>query len=376
MLWSVYNGSDKFARGFYPARADSNFVTMPLEIRQSVYTTRSNFFNFLDDMVILEFEMINKGQFPIDSLFFGFWTDIDVNSAQWNASGIDTLLNIAYTWTSKDTLPSGTFPITIGYALLQGPQSESAGSTGVRGDRQVANVKNLPMTSFWRIGDDSGGDEFWWSPPYSIASAWNVARGLHKNGSRLFDSTTGRYTNFIFSGDPVTGQGWIDSSKNLGGGAGFMFYSGPVSMSPLDTQWMMIAVIATLGENNKQSITQLRQKTAFLREMSVSEIRGTGFEWKPIVNDPLLPRYHALHRNYPNPFNPATTIPFDVAYDTHVMLEIYNIVGQKVAVLVNNRLPAGYHEAVFTASGLTSGIYLCRLTVDYFTLHQKIMVLK
>ena len=67
---------------------------------------------------------------------------------------------------------------------------------------------------------------------------------------------------------------------------------------------------------------------------------------------------YELAQNYPNPFNPSTTIQFAVPTDSKVDIVIYNVLGQKVATLVQGTtVTAGYHNIVWNASSLSSGVY-------------------
>ena len=80
---------------------------------------------------------------------------------------------------------------------------------------------------------------------------------------------------------------------------------------------------------------------------------------------PLPARLH-LGQNYPNPFNPSTIIPYQVPVATRVRLEVFNILGQRVATLVDGERPAGFHTATWNATdasgrGVGSGVYLYRL---------------
>lgn len=95
------------------------------------------------------------------------------------------------------------------------------------------------------------------------------------------------------------------------------------------------------------------------------------------INNPELPIEMALHRNYPNPFNPTTNIVFDVSEHTAVTIEVMNILGQRVAVLANNEeLAPGQYIRVFDAGRLTSGVYLVRMTAGTQAFTQKIMLVK
>ncbi|MDP2365610.1 MAG: T9SS type A sorting domain-containing protein, partial [Ignavibacteria bacterium] len=93
------------------------------------------------------------------------------------------------------------------------------------------------------------------------------------------------------------------------------------------------------------------------------------------------PAKFELAQNYPNPFNPTTKIKFALPLDSKVVLEVYNIVGQKVTTLINNESKeAGYHEVNFNASsaagGLSSGVYLYKLTTENFTSTKKFVFMK
>ncbi|HTY58058.1 MAG TPA: T9SS type A sorting domain-containing protein, partial [Bacteroidota bacterium] len=73
------------------------------------------------------------------------------------------------------------------------------------------------------------------------------------------------------------------------------------------------------------------------------------------------PATYSLDQNFPNPFNPSTTIRYSVAHRTHVTLNVFNMLGEKVATLVNGMQEPGSHEARFDAAGLASGAYFYRL---------------
>jgi roadblock/LC7 domain-containing protein len=99
------------------------------------------------------------------------------------------------------------------------------------------------------------------------------------------------------------------------------------------------------------------------------------------VESPTLPTAFSLKQNYPNPFNPATTIEFAIPRSGLVRLEIYNMLGQLVAVVVNEQLPAGTYRAAWDGCDLwgsqaASGVYLYRLEADNFVMTRKMVLLK
>ncbi len=77
----------------------------------------------------------------------------------------------------------------------------------------------------------------------------------------------------------------------------------------------------------------------------------------------ILPEHIKLDQNYPNPFNPTTTIRFSLKESSKVTLNVYNLLGQKVATLINEDMSSGYKTVDFNATNLASGVYLYRLAV-------------
>jgi hypothetical protein len=90
----------------------------------------------------------------------------------------------------------------------------------------------------------------------------------------------------------------------------------------------------------------------------------------------ILPACYALEQNYPNPFNPATTIHFTVPREARVRLEVFDILGRRVAVLVDELRTAGEHAVAFDASRVGTGTYIYRLTAEGQTITRKMMLLK
>jgi V8-like Glu-specific endopeptidase len=103
---------------------------------------------------------------------------------------------------------------------------------------------------------------------------------------------------------------------------------------------------------------------------------GTFTYSKLVEVDITAPDNYALFQNYPNPFNPSTTIKFSVPAEAVVQLNIFNAIGEKVAEVFNGSLNAGYHEMIFDASALTSGIYFYRLESNEFVISKKMMLIK
>jgi PKD repeat protein len=89
-----------------------------------------------------------------------------------------------------------------------------------------------------------------------------------------------------------------------------------------------------------------------------------------------LPEKYNLYQNYPNPFNPQTIIPFDVKQTCRVELSIYDILGHEIQKLVNGYMPTGYHQVIFNASRLTSGVYFYRIKMNEYDQTIKMIYLR
>jgi Family of unknown function (DUF5689)/Secretion system C-terminal sorting domain len=92
-------------------------------------------------------------------------------------------------------------------------------------------------------------------------------------------------------------------------------------------------------------------------------------------NEGKLFKYQ-LYQNYPNPFNPETIIAYSVPKESRVILTVFNILGQKIKTLVDQKKPAGTHQVKFDGTGLSSGVYFyCVNAGDYFQV-RKMLLLK
>ena len=88
------------------------------------------------------------------------------------------------------------------------------------------------------------------------------------------------------------------------------------------------------------------------------------------------PKQFLLHQNYPNPFNARTTIRYQLPVNAQVKLELYNLLGERVATLADSKQQTGYRSVVWDASKVSSGLYFYRLTAEDFTETRRMMLVK
>lgn len=145
--------------------------------------------------------------------------------------------------------------------------------------------------------------------------------------------------------------------------------------------WEKIAFVNGHGNSNSPkyySFTDSKIKvtgTALYRLKQI-DIDGT-YEYSDVVEANLgAPNKIELNQNYPNPFNPTTSIQFNLPQESEVKLSVFNVLGEEVAELLNNKISAGYHSISFNGSELNSGIYFYKLESSNFTQIRKMMLVK
>ena len=147
--------------------------------------------------------------------------------------------------------------------------------------------------------------------------------------------------------------------------------------------------VATLDFGSKPDstgadyISGLFDATAGTHTLTISG-SGAKLDWMQVIlqtitsvrERPDVPHGYALAQNYPNPFNPTTTINFDIGKPSTVKLTVYNILGQRIATLVNSYMNAGAYAIPFDGANLASGVYFYRLEAGSYKFIKKMMLLK
>ena len=119
----------------------------------------------------------------------------------------------------------------------------------------------------------------------------------------------------------------------------------------------------------------------WLRVLDAPPVLGQGISHAELVealgrNDVPVSGRHALLTNFPNPFNPTTTIRYSTLRSDIINITVFDELGQPVRVLVNERRTPGVYDVLFDANGLASGFYICRLTAGKNMLASKLLLIK
>lgn len=92
--------------------------------------------------------------------------------------------------------------------------------------------------------------------------------------------------------------------------------------------------------------------------------------------DKVLPQQYVLEQNFPNPFNPVTTIAFDLPCSSNLTLKVYDILGHELAILASGDYPPGRFKTVWNAMGFPSGMYLYKLKSETYSRTRQLLLLK
>lgn len=135
--------------------------------------------------------------------------------------------------------------------------------------------------------------------------------------------------------------------------------------TPLDERWIEVGFVPGFGsttERKSYSFTDVNLSMgAYSYRLKQIDFDGTYEYSNEVFAEVSAPKDFALLQNYPNPFNPSTTIEFSIPEMSNVSIEIYNVIGELVASLINQTFDAGYHKFNFNAGNLPSGAYVYQL---------------
>lgn len=261
------------------------------------------------------------------------------------------------------------------------------------GDTTSANViqrEFLPDFSFFEVS-------FQWD---------NATKELQLSGLRVVNRTIRVEESGIVNQEYVTVN--INArgeyvSRNLISQLGYpgIFNDGPIQVNQGDTLQFIVSAINPDLTVPEVEVTNMPSSATFDPEtreffwvvdeddpqpMTYTAIRGE----KSVTTDVVFltegftvssesgdePVRFELSQNYPNPFNPSTNIQFSLPEAGIAKLSVYNLLGQEVATLLNERMTAGTHAVSFDAGNLASGVYIYRLTSGSFIQTKKMMLIK
>ncbi|MFV1883665.1 MAG: choice-of-anchor I family protein [Balneola sp.] len=155
-----------------------------------------------------------------------------------------------------------------------------------------------------------------------------------------------------------------------------------------DPNGFIVSYFWDFGDGNSSTLQNPKHTydtaSEFEVSLTVTDNEGATATLKETINVTLVtasetegkPTDFALEQNYPNPFNPSTNINYSVPQASKVNIEVYNLMGQRVAVLVNEVKAAGTYTVTFDASSISSGVYIYRIQADNFVSTKRMTLIK
>jgi len=378
--WCVYNDA-------IPA-GDRRWDTVEpqgVEIQQTLFASS---LPELENVIFIKYSILNTGSVNnvMDSVYFGFWQDPDIGDASNDIAGCDTILNSGYLYNYEDDYYYGHNPPAFFTSLLQGPvvtttfdEDTAYIKNGILlGEELIPGAENLNMKYYtFYLGGVNG-----LSDPYNEEQARNYLTGLSQFGDEVDPCTFyfGYVTHgvncdevnpgFWLSGDPVIPEGWIGISS---GDTRHLISTGPFLLAKDKPVVIIGAMVIGRGIDPLNSITVARENV--IRAIAEYESNFASMTYtSPPATNPVTD--YLLYHNYPNPFNPTTTIRYEIPLDGVVTIDIYDILGQRVRTIINEFQKADRYEIDFNGIGLASGVYIYRMKVNDFIESKKMVLLK
>ncbi len=291
---------------------------------------------------------------PVDN-FETYSNSSDLNTT-WQQFG-DASVSLTLT-TNQDSVAQGSKAAVITYKGALGTQY-----TLIRKNNIIPGLNFSDLTGgmqFWLKGDGSdnninirlfSGNEMWASNPISLKS------------------TSWHHIGIPFVVDSVNGFRYLGNDPQ-----------NPMWSSDLGTDQQLKGDLANVDQIFFEIRNPAQNNTTY--SIVLDNIEGVDKFSGDVVTSvdskeySVAPKQYYLSQNYPNPFNPTTVIRYELPNSELVSLKVYNLLGQRIAELVNEKQSTGMHEVTFDASNLSSGVYFYSIKAGTFISTKKMLLIK
>ncbi len=324
----------------------------------------------LKNIIYQEYRIINRNTNPWTNAYINLFSDDDIEIAPDDKAGVDTNLSLAYTYNGSDNGIFGQIPPAVGFVIIRSPLIYTGNTNDTvfycegKKKKNKVGYKESGLGSTVIFRDDT-------NQPRDYRENYNAIRGLQNNGIQYINPTINQPTKFVYSGDPVTGTGWLYPGET---DARFYQGFGPLNMNPGDTQVIVIAQVIARGSSNLNSITKLRETSQTAKDFYNDCFSNVVIGINNLASS--TPGDFILHQNYPNPFNPVTAIRYSLIGNRFVTLKVFDALGKEVVTLVNEKQNAGVYSVKFDGSNLSSGIYFYKIEIGEFVSTKKMLLIK
>jgi len=399
--------------------SDDDAVALAVDASGNVYVTGSSYVpGAAWDYATVKYNSSGIQQWIAHYSNPGFWNDEPAGLA------VDPSGNVYVTGSSVGS-STGSDYATVKYngsgieqwvARYNGPGNTSDNayviSVDVSGNVYVtgSNVASISRTDFATIKYSSTGVELWVARYNNVGGSYNEPAGLGVDasgsvyiaGTSDSSGTSDGYLTIKYDSDGV--EQWhslhechgyvkniiVDGPGNVyvgGSGigpAGYEYttikYSGSGVkqwVARYNTPGIVDDYLSALALDASGNVYATGSSASYYGYWTVfSTVKFTQTPTSVGHHDPTMPNEFSLDQNYPNPFNPSTQIRYQTAEIGHVTLKVYNVLGQEIAMLVNELKQPGGYTVQWDATRFPSGVYLCKLQAGSFVAVKKLLVIK
>ena len=321
---------------------------MGIEVRQYVYAFESREKPY-SNVFYIDYEFVNKNPDEEDftDLILSIFSDPDLGQDYTNdLVGYDRDYQAGIIYQHE---PGTNIALMI-----------SIGCPGYR-DSQLSSFVNIPNFSY-NLGTPTSMElhRFYQSGLLSYNKPMNPCEYAEGN---IPDDCETIDEKFWYSGDPVTGAGWLniaDKDQRV------LMNFGPFNLAYGESKRVLVSYIVGEGNTSVDAIKDAREIAKALK----GEVEA------PEQNEVIYPEGYSLEQNYPNPFNPQTTIRFTLPEDTEVTLKLTNILGKTKYILNNLKLASGTYDYPYDASDLPTGVYFYTLVTEKYRSTKKMLLIR
>ncbi len=244
---------------------------MGLEMRCLLYAPWAG--DARDNTLLLQVTYLNKGQDSIRDAYAGFFMDTDLRDASNDLAGSDSARGMVYAYDGTSDIEVDGMPVALGIVMLQTPAVAAAGDSARWFSGWRKNARNIPVTAAVVPLKVPGTPISEPQLGLDQTEAWYSLLQGKGTGADVVDPLTNHPSRFWYSGDPVSGTGWLpDDGVRLSDGRTYalnpgdqrvLIAAGPIDMAPGDTQQVTFAFIAARGATPRSAVHKLRDHADF-----------------------------------------------------------------------------------------------------------------
>ncbi len=364
----------------------SDAPPLGLEARVSAFAAESSEDSWLRNATFYRYELVYRGSAPVDSLYFGIWSDPDLGDSGDDMVGSDSLLGLGYVYNGDDLDDGmsgyGSRPPALAYQITQGPLIEDDGLDNDRDGSVDEPGERLRTTSFLTYNGDqtAQGNPSGASDMYGyLIPRWKDGRPVTfgGGGSSAFSGPV----QFMYSGNPpdfwseenIDGQG----TRHTPGDRLMIVGTGPFRMEPGDTQEIVVSILWARGGDRFDSIRLLKeaaQNTEAALPLLMAFDTTVAPTSPPPEVPPGRPDYRLFH--YPEPVSEIAIIDFELPTSMTTRLVLYDALGRDVTVIADSPFSEGTNRVSLSVADLPAGSYFVRLETGVTNLIRTITVVR